>query len=1162
MLDPVLHRRSAVIAALLLCLALVSSFPVLGTPADAGPAVTTGSTVSTAAYDGPCVDADAATGVTLVVDFQDLDGNDDLPAEQIVRCSPATLDAEGRPESRTGLEAMKDADLDVAGTVRWGESFICRIEGRPTATETIPIAGNPNYTEPCIDTPPGSAYWGYWHADGLGKAWTYSNYGVTNRNVIPGGFEGWSFSLNATATSNPEPDYVPRNPALDPDGPVVSLSSDLMTPPLSLGQSTSLRWTSERVSSLLASGDWSGELAVPSGSRSVTPDHDGTFTYTITATGTNGDVITESYDLDVVGSGTPSPTTSPTTSPTGSPTPSPSGSPTGSPSNTPTTTGPTASPTTSPSTPPGTGVDPLAGEVAGWLVGELEGGAMPAPVPTSAQPTDWGLTVDALWALYAAGTGEDAARRIVAALDRNAGDYLGVKLFRDASARRAGQAAKLLVAAIVAGRDPGSFGRVMRSNGTVSGARYDLRAETEALIVRAGASRGRLSDRGLGIDNTNVFSQALAVIGLARSGGVPQYVVDYLTRQQCRAGYFRMFDRNAKTCDQDHDSPDGDGTAMGLQALMTARAHGVAGLDGAIDRGVRWLVARQFAGGSFGGGVGTEAGNTNSTGLIAQTLAEAGQLPAYQRARKYVASLTVTGRNSAGSFLAGEDGAIAYNATAFTDGRRLGIVGRDQWRRATAQAMFALAPVSFVHLGERKPKGDPQTPPGGSPPPVPDDPPNPDAGRDAPDPDEDDAGQVEIPEKVELLQAPSPTPAGRLAYLLASRLVDGDHVEVRVDDTAYVDYDLTADIGLALRTLGEQRPIADRVSRFLLDPRSQAAYVQGKGYDGANAVYAAPLAKSLMIAAGTPAPAVQKTGGGRAALLNSLGTRLAGLVDADGAVTDRGKYAEPATSVSRQSVAVIALTAAGQQAAADRGAMHLVDGACADGGFADTLGGSGGSGGRCEPADEPTGWAAQALSAGGLHTGLETEPTATGGGNQAAGGDTLTEGLSGSRVRADAVLGAARSLTSSLGETVTGDARPRTVSVLAAGRSAAGLTSPQAQSFLIGQQQPDGGLPGRAGLARTDVATSAIAAYGLTGRSLLDLPGSGLRAAVSVPLDEGYRAEAAAADPGASWSARLPWLIAGLAGLLLAFLVGRLVGRRPTPAPARNPQPSKGDTHE
>ncbi|WP_394620612.1 ABC transporter substrate-binding protein [Lentzea sp. JNUCC 0626] len=137
-------------------------------------------------------------GVTVVIDFQQLGG------ETYVRCNPQTTRG-------TGLDALKGAGFQIAGVQRWGEAFICRVENKPAAADVIPITGRANYREMCIDTPPAAAYWSYWHAAN-NCAWDYSQWGVKNRDFIMGGFEGWSFSLNATADTNP----IPRVAAVRP----------------------------------------------------------------------------------------------------------------------------------------------------------------------------------------------------------------------------------------------------------------------------------------------------------------------------------------------------------------------------------------------------------------------------------------------------------------------------------------------------------------------------------------------------------------------------------------------------------------------------------------------------------------------------------------------------------------------------------------------------------------------------------------------------------------------------------------------------------------------------------------------------------------------------------------------------------------------------------
>lgn len=130
---------------------------------------------------GYCPDA---TGVTVVVDFGGLGG------DAIIRCAPG-------PQA-SGLAALQNSGMIVAGTQRWGLAFICRIEGKPGPE-----------TESCADTPPATAFWGYWHAAN-GASWAYSQRGAANRKPPAGSFEGWSFSLNQS--SNPAPRIAPTRP--------------------------------------------------------------------------------------------------------------------------------------------------------------------------------------------------------------------------------------------------------------------------------------------------------------------------------------------------------------------------------------------------------------------------------------------------------------------------------------------------------------------------------------------------------------------------------------------------------------------------------------------------------------------------------------------------------------------------------------------------------------------------------------------------------------------------------------------------------------------------------------------------------------------------------------------------------------------------------------
>ncbi|MEJ7629940.1 MAG: hypothetical protein WKF54_10155, partial [Nocardioidaceae bacterium] len=140
-------------------------------------------------------------GVTVVVDFQELGGG------IVVRCATGPV-----VPGFTGIDALQGTGFDPEGVRRYGLAFVCRIADRPTADQELPVDGNPHYKEACVNTPPVSAFWSYWYAPDRGT-WTYSQESALSRDALPGGFEGWSFSLNHSEGSAPPPGIPPRRPA-------------------------------------------------------------------------------------------------------------------------------------------------------------------------------------------------------------------------------------------------------------------------------------------------------------------------------------------------------------------------------------------------------------------------------------------------------------------------------------------------------------------------------------------------------------------------------------------------------------------------------------------------------------------------------------------------------------------------------------------------------------------------------------------------------------------------------------------------------------------------------------------------------------------------------------------------------------------------------------
>jgi alpha-tubulin suppressor-like RCC1 family protein len=378
-------------------------------------------------------------------------------------------------------------------------------------------------------------------------------------------------------------------------------------------------------------------------------------------------------------------------------------------------------------------VDPrLASLTSRWLASRLsEEGAYQNPL--GGVLPDHGLTIDALIAMYASHDGE-LADPIVTFLDdeEHAGDYFtwGGLVPDDPDFEEiivAGATAKTLVAALVSGRDPHAFGG------------WDLVEETLGTIVTTDVEprglvaghQGRIRDHSKlpayedHVSNSaNLFGQSLAVIGLA-GAGVPfgpedpaGMAVAALVRQQCAEGYVRIFfsqrpysdpehptvTSRTQTCDEGKATgtspPDGDATGLALSALLAAREAGATGLDGPIARAVDWLERNQDAGGGWGGGVGTEAPNSNSTGLIVQALADAGAEPAVvARGAEYLEGLLIGDADLGVGGLDGLVGAVAYDRTGYDATLASGTVtNEDTWIRASAQAALGLARVGFGDL--------------------------------------------------------------------------------------------------------------------------------------------------------------------------------------------------------------------------------------------------------------------------------------------------------------------------------------------------------------------------------------------------------------------------------------------------------------------------------
>ncbi|MFI8420420.1 hypothetical protein [Streptomyces sp. NPDC085479] len=344
-----------------------------------------------------------------------------------------------------------------------------------------------------------------------------------------------------------------------------------------------------------------------------------------------------------------------------------------------------------------------AADAARWQAGELDAGAIPAMFAGS----DWGLTIDTLVALKATGVDEEAADAIVATLKTHVRDYNSNDAWGGKPGHRvSGATAKLLYAAVVAGEDPTKFGE------------FDLRQETVDLIAgpSAGLENGRLKDKIVeGSETANTFGQSLAVLGLARSGDVPQNTVDFLIDQQCSAGGFRLYpyafgsDTVTGDCDAQGAEAvlDPDSTAMAVQALLAAADDGAEGAAEAAEKGGAWLATIQNPDGSLNGSGPTDFPNSNSTGLGGQALAATGHKAEADKAADWIKAHQLTASNAGAASV--DTGAIAYNDESLTGAKTDGIADfqRDQWRRSTPQALLALAQIPLADIGLTTPDPGP-----------------------------------------------------------------------------------------------------------------------------------------------------------------------------------------------------------------------------------------------------------------------------------------------------------------------------------------------------------------------------------------------------------------------------------------------------------------------
>ncbi len=127
----------------------------------------------------------SCAGVQLLVDYADLGP---APVDECVSVSGST----------SAADVLAAAGLSTEGTADYGDAIVCRVSGKPAATDIIATTSG-DYSETCATMPSADAYWSLWVK--RGGAWDYAQVGFNELQLAPGEGLALSFNVNNTATA-------------------------------------------------------------------------------------------------------------------------------------------------------------------------------------------------------------------------------------------------------------------------------------------------------------------------------------------------------------------------------------------------------------------------------------------------------------------------------------------------------------------------------------------------------------------------------------------------------------------------------------------------------------------------------------------------------------------------------------------------------------------------------------------------------------------------------------------------------------------------------------------------------------------------------------------------------------------------------------------------
>jgi hypothetical protein len=139
----------------------------------------------------PLSDCSTTTGVVLAVDFSHWGG----PLLRSCGTTPTTPYA-----------LLNQGGWHTTGTSHDGPGFICRIgyDGYRGGAQ-LPTAAE----DPCVLTPPASAYWSSWYANPGQHTWSYSQLGALGEHPEPGSVDLWVFGATDLSGGHGGPTISP-----------------------------------------------------------------------------------------------------------------------------------------------------------------------------------------------------------------------------------------------------------------------------------------------------------------------------------------------------------------------------------------------------------------------------------------------------------------------------------------------------------------------------------------------------------------------------------------------------------------------------------------------------------------------------------------------------------------------------------------------------------------------------------------------------------------------------------------------------------------------------------------------------------------------------------------------------------------------------------------